>query len=137
MGKRRAASSGVGREKRMTTPEQKREQRLQLLDDQIGAHLRAADAQAELRRAPSYGKPLHFGDGYDATPAELRMPMKVLKDAGVLPAEVEWLREAAALEAALAACSDDGERRALQQRLADKRQQIALRLEHLRATRAL
>jgi hypothetical protein len=118
-----------------TTPEQKREQRLKLLEDHIGAHLR--DAQDELQHAPSYGKPLHFGDGYDATPAELRMGMKILKDAGVVPAEVEWLREAAALDARIAACTDEAERRALQQQVAEKRQQIALRLEHLRATGSL
>lgn len=116
-----------------TTPErEKREQRLKLLEDHIGQHLR--EAQDELQHAPSYGKPLNFGDGYDDTPAELRMGMKILKDAGVVPAEVEWLRAAAELEARIAACSDDPERRALQQQLADKRQQIALRLEHLRAT---
>lgn len=115
-----------------TTPEQKREQRLKLLEDHIGAHLR--DAQSELQHAPSYGKPLNFGDGYDATPVELRMGMKILKDAGVVPAEVEWMREAAELEARIAACGDDSERRTLQQLLADRRQQIALRLEHLRAT---
>lgn len=119
----------------MTTTPEKREQRLKLLDDHIGAHLRGA--QDELKAAPSYGKPLDLGDGYDATPPELRMPMKVLKDAGVLPAEVEWLHEAAALDAQLAACTDAAERRVLQQRLSDKRQQIALRLEHLRATGAL
>jgi hypothetical protein len=116
-----------------TTPErEKREQRLKLLEDHIGAHLRTS--QDELKHAPSYGKPLDFGDGYDATPAELRMAMKVLKDAGVVPAEVEWLRHAAEIEARIAACTDEAERRALQQQLADKRQQIALRLEHLRAT---
>jgi hypothetical protein len=116
-----------------TTPErEKREQRLKLLEDHIGAHLR--EPQHELQHAPSYGKPLDFGDGYDATPAELRMGMKILKDAGVVPAEVEWLREAAELEARVGACTYDAERRALQQQLADKRQQIALRLEHLRAT---
>jgi hypothetical protein len=118
-----------------TTPEQKRAQRLKLLEDHIGAHLR--ESQDELRRAPSYGKPLDFGDGYDATPVELRMGMKILRDAGVVPAEVEWLHEAAQLDARIAACTDDAERRALQQQVAAKRQQIALRLEHLRATGSL
>lgn len=118
-----------------TTPEQKREQRLKLLEDHIGAHLR--ESQDELKHAPSYGKPLNFGDGYAATPAELRMGMKILKDAGVVPAEIEWLREAAELDTRIAACTDEAERRALQQQLAHKRQQIALRLEHLRATGSL
>jgi uncharacterized small protein (DUF1192 family) len=109
----------------------KREQRLKLLDDHIGQHLRESQAAGELEAAPSYGKPLGFGDGYDETPAELRMGMKILKDAGVVPPEVEAMREAAELEARIAACSDDAERLALQRRLAEKRQAIALRLEAL------
>ena len=115
--------------------EDKREQRLKLLDDHIGEHLRASEATGELRTARSYGRPLDLGDGYDETPAELRMGMKILKDAGVLPPEVLALREAAELEAQLAACTDAGQRRALQQQLADKRQAIALRLEKLASSR--
>lgn len=113
-----------------------REQRLKLLDDHIGEHLRASEAAGELRAAPSFGKPLAFGDGYDETPAELRMGMKILKDAGVVPPEVQALQDAAALEARLAACPDETERRALQQQLAEMRQAIALRLEKLAATRS-
>jgi hypothetical protein len=117
--------------------QEKKEQRLKLLDDHIGEHLRESEAQGELASAPSYGKPLCFGDGYDETPAELRMGMKILKDAGVVPPEVEAMREAAALEARIAQCSDAAERRVLQQRLSEKRQAIALRLEALARTRAL
>jgi Domain of unknown function (DUF1992) len=115
----------------------KREQKLKLLDDHIGQHLRESEASGELQAAPSYGKPLTFGDGYDETPAELRMGMKVLKDAGVVPPEVEAMREAAALEARMNACTDEAERRLLQRQLSDKRQAIALRLEKLRATGSL
>ena len=114
--------------------EKKRLQRLQLLEDHIGQHLRESEASGELKAAPSYGKPLDFGDGYDDTPAELRMGMKILKDAGVVPPEVELMQQAAALEAELAACGDEAARRALQQKIAEKRQAIALRLERLRAT---
>jgi Domain of unknown function (DUF1992) len=114
-----------------STAEEKREQRLKLLEDHIGAHLRESEASGELKASPSYGKPLGLGDGYDETPAELRMGMKILKDAGVVPPEVEAMREAAALEARLHACTDETERRALQQQLSEKRQAIALRLEGL------
>ncbi len=113
--------------------EEKREQRLKLLDDDIGSHLRQSEQTGELKAAPSYGKPLAFGDGYDETPAELRMGMKILKDAGVVPPEVEAMREAAELEARLHDCTDEAERRMLQQQLSDKRQAIALRLEKLAA----
>jgi hypothetical protein len=108
-----------------------REQRLGRLEDQIGEHLRDAQRSGELRRAPSYGKPLAFGDGYDETPAELRMGMKILKDAGVLPPEVELMQQAAALDVQIAACSDAAACRALRQRASELRQAIALRLEAL------
>ena len=114
--------------------EDKRAQRLKLLDDHIGQSLRESEQTGEPQAAPSFGKPLAFGDGYDDTPAELRMGMKVLKDAGVVPPEVEAMREAAALEARMNACSDETERRALQQQLSEKRQAIALRLEKLAAS---
>lgn len=111
--------------------QEKKEQRLKLLDDHIGEHLRQSEHDGELQAAPSYGKPLAFGDGYDQTPTELRMGMKILKDAGVLPPEVEAMREAAALEVRVNASTDDAERRVLQQRLSEMRQAIALRLEGL------
>jgi Domain of unknown function (DUF1992) len=120
----------------------KKEQRLKLLEDDIGRHLAESEKSGELRAAPSYGKPLDFGDGYDETPAELRMPMKVLKDAGVVPPEVEVMREIAALQAELDALGPgaddrDGAARALRQRLSEKRQLLALRLEKLRASGSL
>lgn len=114
--------------------EDKRVQRLQLLDDHIGQHLRESEASGELKAAASYGKPLQFGDGYDDTPAELRMGMKILKDAGVVPPEVEAMQRAAALRAEIEACTDPAERALLQQRWSELQQAIALRLEGLRAT---
>ena len=116
---------------------QQREQALRLLDDHIGEHLRDSAANGELARAPSYGKPLDLGDAYERTPVELRMAMKVLKDAGIVPAEVEMMRAAAALEARLAECRDDGQRRTLQRELSEMRQAIALRLEKLRLSGSL
>lgn len=126
-----------------SSAQEKKEQRLKLLEDDIGRHLAEAEKSGELRAAPSFGKPLHFGDGYDETPAELRMPMKVLKDAGVVPPEVEVMREIAALQAELDALvevgadPDGAAARALRQQLAEKRQALALRLEKLRTSGSL
>jgi hypothetical protein len=89
--------------------EDKRLQRLQLLDDHIGRALRRSEASGELQSAPSWGKPLDFGDGYAETPPELRMGYKILKDAGVLPPEVETMRALAALRRELDAAASDGE----------------------------
>ena len=119
------------------TPEERRAQRLQLLEDDIGRALRESEQTGELKAAPSYGKPLGFGDGYDETPAELRMAMKVLKDAGVVPPEVELMREASALQAQIDACTDAAALPLLRQELVHLRQNIALRLERLGRSSAL
>jgi hypothetical protein len=121
--------------------EEKREQRLRLLEDDIGRKLAESERSGELRRAAGYGKPLNLGDGYEQTPDELRMAMKILKDAGVVPPEVEAMQEIATLQAALTAelaLHGDAEgARGLRQRISDKQQALALRLERLRGTGSL
>ena len=117
--------------------EEKREQRLKLLEDHIGRSLSESEKSGELRAAPSYGKPLNFGDGYDETPAELRMPFKMLKDSGYVPPEIELMREIEALRTALGLAADDATARSTRQALAEKQQQLALRMEKLRATGSL
>lgn len=117
--------------------EDKRLQRLQLQDDQIGQALRDSEARGELRAAPSWGRPLAAIEGWEQTPAEFRLPFKILKDAGVLPPEVETMREITALQRELEAAADPAAQRALQQRIAEMRQHLALRLEKLRRSGAL
>ena len=117
--------------------EDKREQRLQLLEDHIGRALAESEQSGELRSAPSFGKPLHFGDGYDETPAEFRMGFKILKDAGVVPPEVELMRQIDALRQSLEGLPEGEGLRAGQQRLAEMRQQLSLRLEKLRSSGSL
>ncbi len=113
--------------------EEQREQRLKLLEDDIGRHLAQAAASGELQAARSWGKPLDLGDGYDETPVELRMGMKILKDAGVVPPEVELMQRIEALRLSLEGRAEgDAEAVAGRQRLAEMRQQLALRLEHLK-----
>lgn len=114
--------------------EDKRLQRLQLLDDHIGRALRRSEESGELRSAPSWGKPLDFGDGYEETPPELRMGYKILKDAGVVPPEVETLRALAGLRRELdAAAGDDVRERSLRRRIAALQLAIEMRREARRA----
>jgi len=114
------------------TAEEKREQRLKLLEDDIGRSLAESARSGELQAAPSYGKPLNFGDGYDETPAELRMGMKVLKDAGVVPPEVELMQRIATLEQRAAAEGSPEAAAALRREAADLRLALQMRLERLR-----
>ena len=75
---------------------------------------------------------MNFGDGYDETPAELRMGMKVLKDAGVVPPEVELMQRIAALEKRAEAEAAPQAAAALRREAAELRLALQLRLEKLR-----
>jgi len=104
---------------------------LKAIDDHIGEHLRSSEASGELRNAPSYGKPMQFNDGYDDTPPELRMAMKILHDAGIVPPEVELMHQLAALRRDAAAATDEAAARSLATQASDLEQLIKLRLERL------
>jgi hypothetical protein len=101
------------------------------LDEEIAHYLQQALAAGELSLAPSYGKPLPADAAFDETPAALRMPFKILKDAGVAPPEIELFHQRAALRAQLQVLPEGAERDALMQRLSELEQVIALRLESL------
>lgn len=103
--------------------------RVRSLDEQIGEALRDSEARGELRRAPSWGRPMRADDGFDETPVEWRMPFKILKNAGMAPPEVELMQEIRALQQRADAAPTPTARDALLRQLADKRQHLALRLE--------
>lgn len=102
------------------------------MDEEIARRLAEAEASGELAGAASYGKPIPEVEGWHETPEALRMPFKILKDAGVVPREVEMFRERAELARQVLACTDPEEQKALHQKLIDLEQAIALRLEALR-----
>jgi hypothetical protein len=111
--------------------------KLAMLEDEIGRKLAEAERSGELKSAASYGKPMQEDTGWAQTPAELRMSFKILKDAGVVPPEVELLHERARLRDAVQAASSEGERSALQKKLSELEQKVALRLEALRVNASL
>lgn len=102
------------------------------LDEEIARHLREAAAAGELSKAEGYGKPKDEDWAWDATPAALRMPFKILKDAGYAPPEVLLFQERAQLAAAVRDCADETDRVKLQKQLSELEQKISLRLESLR-----
>jgi Domain of unknown function (DUF1992) len=69
------------------------ENRLKIVEDEIGRHLKECAESGELKAASSYGKPMNETDAYSQTPEELRMAYKVLKDAGFYPPEVELMKD--------------------------------------------
>ena len=102
------------------------------VDDEIARHIAEAERRGDLRGAESYGKPQTEDDGWQQTPDEVRMPFKMLKSAGIVPHEVELIRERAALRQRLAAATTEAETRAVQQALAQVELTLALRMESLR-----
>ena len=107
----------------------------EMLEDEIGRKLREAEAAGELRSAKGYGEPLGQHEGWEQTPDELRMPFKILKDAGVVPAEIEMLKQRTVLKEQISACANAAEAGQLQQELAALEVSISLRLEALRAAK--
>ncbi|HET7526532.1 MAG TPA: DnaJ family domain-containing protein [Burkholderiaceae bacterium] len=110
--------------------------RPRLLDDHIGEHLRQSEASGELHAAPSFGKPLRLNDGYDETPAQWRMAMKILRDAGVAPPEVHLLHDPAALRREAAAATEPEQAHRLACKASELEQSIRLRLERYRSSDA-
>jgi len=66
---------------------------------------------------------------YFKLPVELRMAYSVLKSAGIVPEEVELLREVERLQTALRETADATQRASLARRLADTRLRLDLALE--------
>ncbi|MGZ5747342.1 MAG: DnaJ family domain-containing protein [Caldimonas sp.] len=101
-------------------------------DEEVARHLREALASGELAGTKGFGKPLPEDPGWSATPESLRLPFKILKNAGFVPGEVELFHERAALSATLRECTSDAERNEVWRKLSELEQKIALRLEALR-----
>src|SRR6185295_17886247 len=82
-----------------------RDAALRTQDELIAEHLADALRTGELQGAPSFGKPLAKDEGWDETPVEFQLPFKILKNAGVIPPEVELFHKRAALRQELAECA--------------------------------
>jgi hypothetical protein len=106
-------------------------------DEEIARHLREALESGELASTAGFGKPLPEDEGWAMTPESLRMPFKILKNAGIVPPEIELFHERAALTASLESSATEAERIELRRKLSELEQKIALRLEALRTTGTL
>jgi DNA-binding response OmpR family regulator len=111
--------------------------KLELLEDEIGRKLAEAEQTGELRSGPSFGKPLAVDAGWEMTPNEFKMPFKILKNAGIVPPEVELFHERARIRESLHSATDEDARRALRKQLTELEQRLSLRLEALQRNGAL
>jgi hypothetical protein len=72
---------------------------------------------------------------YFKLPVELRLAYSMLKNAGLVPEEVEMLKDVERLQAALDAAPDEASRAPLRQQLAAARLRLDVALERSRAAR--
>lgn len=90
--------------------------------------IREAQARGDFDRLPGAGKPLPPED--DAgVPDDLKAGFRLLKNAGVLPEEMQVRKEVVTLEDLLAACRDDTERARLDAELSAKKLRYRMLME--------
>ena len=102
----------------------------------IDEKIEEAIARGELDNLPGKGKPIDL-DSYFATPEHLRLSYSILKNANVIPEEIELLRQIETLKKSLDSCTIPLEKEALRQQLSEKLANFNLRMEHHRKARRL
>lgn len=87
-----------------------------------------AVARGDFENLPGKGQPLDL-TAYFSTPSDDRMAFSILKNAGIVPAEVELIKEVEALERQLQNCATPAQTHQLRQRLEAQRVKLALAME--------
>lgn len=82
--------------------------------------IREAIERGEFDRLPGFGKPLPPDDA-DGVPEELRLSFRILRNAGMLPEEMQLRKEMLTLEDLIRCTQDEAERKRLNTELTVKR----------------
>lgn len=90
--------------------------------------IREAIDRGEFENLPGYGQPL-IPDGLENLPEDLRVAYKILKNAGILPEEMESRKEIVSLQNLIQACHDDAERSELTRKLNEKELRLNMIME--------
>ncbi len=106
-----------------------------MFDKLVEQKIREAQAAGEFDRLEGAGRPVNL-DAYFATPEELRAGYAVLKNSGVIPEEVQLLREIDESRRALEACADAAGREKLSRRLGELTLKYRLLVERTQGRRA-
>ena len=77
-------------------------------DEVIESLIKEAQARGEFNNLPGKGKPIDLTE-YFSMPENTRVAQTMLKNAGMVPAEIELLQEIAALKDALTSLCDSTE----------------------------
>jgi DnaJ homologue, subfamily C, member 28, conserved domain len=96
--------------------------------------IKEAIVKGEFDNLPGKGKPLDLG-AYFATPEHLRMGYSILKSAGIIPEEMELLKQIESLKKSLSSCTNRIEKRAIQKQLSEKITNLNSRMERCKRER--
>jgi len=97
--------------------------------------IKEAIAKGEFDNLPGKGRPLDL-DVYFATPEHLRMGYSLLKNADIIPEEMELLKEIEGLKGFFDSCTNPMEKRAIQRQLSEKITNFNMRMERCRKKRS-
>jgi hypothetical protein len=94
----------------------------------IEEQIRRAIEAGDFDNLEGKGKPIDLS-GYFAAPEDVRLGYAMLKSNNFVPEEVERLKEIGELNAQVAACTDEAEKKALVKTLQEKNLALSLILE--------
>ena len=97
-------------------------------DKLIESLIKDAQARGDFDNLPGKGKPIDLTD-YFNTPEDVRVAQSVLKNAGMVPVEIQLLQEIATLKESLHATSDGSEIEKINKQLREKQLQFSLLAE--------
>ncbi|MBN1452543.1 MAG: DUF1992 domain-containing protein [Anaerolineales bacterium] len=98
------------------------------LEKLVDTMIRDAMARGEFENLPGKGKPIDLTEYFD-TPEDIRVAQGVLKNAGMVPAEIELLQEIAALKELLGSANVESGNDKIRKALKEKQLQFDLLLE--------
>ena len=103
-----------------------------LFEKIVESIIQEAMARGEFENLPGKGKPIDLTE-YFNTPKDVRVAQSLLKNAGMVPVEIELLQEIAALKELKNSVYDDNEKDKIHKLLVEKQLQFNLLIErHMR-----
>ena len=97
-------------------------------DEVIEAQIREAQARGDFDNLPGKGKPIDLTE-YFNTPEDVRVVQTMLKNAGMVPVEIDLLQGIAALKESLNSTTDEAKISKIKILLKDKQLQFNLLIE--------
>jgi len=97
-------------------------------DKIVEALIQEAMAHGEFDDLPGKGKPIDLTE-YFNTPEDIRVAQAMLKNAGVVPVEVELLQEIVAIKERISVSTDESQKATCRKSLEDKQLQFNLLME--------